>query len=308
VWGTAAALAVLFAATAGAALADEPAPGPAALVLPEVLPLEPDVKDPVFAVLVAVVRADLYGVLTRAHLERELQRRRLRSRLPYGSVRDVARVPAPPGARALVTVRFEGALAVPIPYSILWYHPGRIRAGDSCVFREWALGNVALPYEAKRGAPLATLELEDVHLFDLDAGRLEVDIDGWLDRLMGSALDDTDVSGLVVFRYAGRHYGMALGYNRGRRARSGAFDFLGDRIVFPASAEFKAIARQMRARLRALTTEASGLRSAPRAGGSPKATRLRSVARSLNSPSPYAGRGQGWGTPRTGVASKTTRR
>jgi hypothetical protein len=253
----AAALAVLFASTARSPLADEPVPGPPALVLPDVLPLEPQVKDPVFAALVALVRADLYGVLTRAHLERELERRHLRSRLPYGSVRDVARVPAPTGPRALVTVRFEGPLAVPIPYSILWYHPGRIRAGDSCVFREWSLGTVQLPYESRPGAP-ASLELQDVHLFDLDGGRLEVDIDAWLDRLMGSALDDTDVTGLVVFRHAGRHYGMALGYNSGRRARSGVFDFQGDRIVFPSTAEMKAVARQMRARLESLERETVG--------------------------------------------------
>lgn len=251
----AAAVAVLFASTGPGPLADEPLPPPAALVLPEILPLEPEVKDPVFAVLLALVRADLYGILTREHLERELQRRRMRSRLPYGSVRDVARIPAPLGAKALVTVRFEGRLEVPIPYSILWYHPGRIRGGDSCAFREWSLGTLQLPYEASPGAPPVTLELGDVHLFDLDAGRLEVDIDGWLDRLMGSALDDTDVTGLVVFRYAGRGYGMALGHNRGRRARSGVFDFQGDRIVFPSTSELKAVARSMRSRLESLGRE-----------------------------------------------------
>lgn len=220
--------------------------------LPEQLPFEPQIKEPVFSVVVALLRSDLYGVLTREHLERELERRSLRSRLPYRAVREVARLPAASGQTARVSVRFETALDVPIPYSILWYHPGRIRGGDGCSFREWMLGTLRLPHEMKPGAPATTLELSDVHLLGLDTGRLEVDIDGWLDRLMGSAIDDTALTGLVVFGYRGREYGMAIGYNSQRRARSGAFDFQGDRIVFPYPAELRTVGRLMRGRLEAL--------------------------------------------------------
>ena len=65
------------------------ASAPPVASLPEVLPFEPQVKDPVFAVLLALVRSGLYGVLTREHLERELARRSVRSRLPYRVVREV---------------------------------------------------------------------------------------------------------------------------------------------------------------------------------------------------------------------------
>jgi hypothetical protein len=249
------ALALLLACPASGLPAGEPGLAPDGLGLPEVLPFETDVKEPVFAVLMALVRSGLYGVLTREHLERELDRRKARSRLPYRTVRDVVRLPAALGPTAIVTVHFEGSLDVPIPYSILWYHPGRIRGADSCSFREWMLGTVHLPHEARPGAAPSTLELSNVHLFGLDWGRLEVDIDGWLDRLMGSAIDDTEVNGLVVFRYAGRGYGMALGHNRSRRALSGAFDFQGDRIVFPYPSELKTVGRLMRWRLETLERE-----------------------------------------------------
>jgi len=249
------ALAVLVALargiTAGETLLD--AAGP---VLPEELPFDPQVADPVFSVLVAMVRADLHGTLTREHLVRELERRRVKSRLPYAAVREVARLPGPEGVQALVTIRFERSLDVPIPYSILWYHPGRIRGEGLCAFREWSLGNVGVPYQARPDAAAATLALADVHLFALDTGRLRVDIDGWLDRLMGSALDDTDLVGLAVFGWAGRGYGMALGHNPGRQPRSGAFDFRGDRVVFPMSGELKAVSRSLRARLESLEREA----------------------------------------------------
>jgi hypothetical protein len=242
-------------ALASAGVPSRAGDAPQAIGLPEALPIEPQVKDPVFAVLLAMVRSGLYGVLTREHLERELARRQLRSRLPYRTVREVARLPETPQDTARVSVRFERPLDVPIPYSILWYHPGRIRGPEACAFHEWRLGDLELPHEAKPGAAVTTLRLGDVHVFGLEAGSLTVDIDGWLDRLLGSGLDDTEVSGLVVFRYEGRSYGMALGYNRSRRARSGAFDFEADRVVFPYPAEMKTVGRLMRGRLEALRRE-----------------------------------------------------
>jgi hypothetical protein len=239
---------------------------PLVVGLPEVLPFEPQVKDPVFAVLLALVRSGLYGVLTREHLERELARRSVRSRLPYRVVREVQRSPGALGETARVSLRFERTLDVPIPYSILWYHPGRIRGEPACEFREWPLGTVQVSHQPRPDGPPAAFELADVHLFALEAGALSVDIDGWLDRLMGSALDDTDVNGVVIFRYQGRSYGMAIGYNSRQRARSGAFDFVGDRVVFPYTAEMKTVGRLMRGRLEALRRE-----GAPAAGpeGSP---------------------------------------
>jgi hypothetical protein len=248
------ALAVLLALAWGIARG-EPLPETAAPELPETLPFDPQVADPVFSVLVALVRADLHGTLTREHLVRELERRRVRSRLPYAAVREVVRLPGTAGAQALVTIRFESSLDVPIPYRILWYHPGRIRGGGICAFREWSLGNVGVPYRARPETAAATLALSDVHVFELETGRLQVDIDGWLDRLMGSALDDTDLVGLAVFDLAGRGYGMALGHNSGQRPRSGAFDFREDRVVFPMSGELKAVARSLRARLESLERE-----------------------------------------------------
>jgi hypothetical protein len=232
--------------------------------LPEELPLDPQVKDPVFAVLLALVRSDRYGVLTREHLERELTRRKLRSRLPYQTVREVARLPeAAPHDSARMSVVFERPLDVPIPYSILWYHPGRVRGGDGCAFQEWRLGTLQLAHEESAGAPARTLQLDDVHVFGLAAGRLTVDIDGWLDRLLGGALDDTDVSGIAVFGYQGRSYGMALGYNPSRRARSGAFDFGADRVLFPYPSEMKTVGRLMRGRLEALQRAAMTSQAEP---------------------------------------------
>jgi hypothetical protein len=225
--------------------------------LPKTLPVAAEVKDPAFAILVGLLETNSYGALTREHLDAELARRKARSRLPYKALLEVKRLPVEPGKTALVTATFQAPLKLPIPYTILWYHPGSLETERACVFREWILGDVRLPVT---GSPRESdLELRDVHLFGLAAGRLEVDIDGWLDRLMGAALDDTGVTGLLVFRHRGRRLGMAVGYNADRRGRSGAFDFAADKVLFPTPRELLLAGRQMRSRMEALMAGAGAV-------------------------------------------------
>jgi hypothetical protein len=90
------------------------------------------------------------------------------------------------------------------------------------------------------------VRLEDTRLYVLRTGKLQIDIDGWLDRLAGGKLDDTRVAGLVIFRKDGQLYGMALGYNRKGQPRSGTIAFAEDKILYPNPPELKAVARQMR--------------------------------------------------------------
>jgi hypothetical protein len=225
--------------------------------LPDALPMAPDVKDPVFAILVGLLRADLHGVLTREHLEHQLARDGRESLLPYRRLHELRRTGGEEGAlgrpTATVEAQFEGPLVFPIPYRILWYHPGKIRAAATIVFREWSFGSVNLPFD-----PATPIELEEVHLFGLERGELMVDIDGWLDFILGSALDDTEVSGVVMFREEGRDYGMAIGRNNKGESRSGVFDLAEDKIVFPVPAEMKLVARNMRRRLEALMGDRPG--------------------------------------------------
>src|SRR5215468_9697685 len=219
--------------------------------LPDPLPMAPDVKDPVFATLVALLRSDLHGVLTREHLERQLARSGRETLLPYQHLHELRRTGGEEGAlgrpTATVEIQLEGPLVFPIPYRILWYHPGKVRASTTSVFREWSFGSVNLPFD-----PAIPIELEEVHLFGLERGDLFVDIDGWLDFILGSALDDTDVTGIVLFRQGGRDYGMAIGHNAKGESRSGVFDLAEDKIIFPVPAEMKLVARNMRRRLEAL--------------------------------------------------------
>ena len=78
---------------------------------------------------------------------------------------------------------------------------------------------------------------------------LLADVDGWLDFVLGGALDDTEVRGLAVFGWKGRLYAIAVGFNREGRPRSGAFDFAEDKVLFPVPPELRAAARALRAQL-----------------------------------------------------------
>jgi hypothetical protein len=153
-----------------------------------------------------------------------------------------------------VTVSFTGRLDMPIPYQILGYHPGSVTGSEGCEFQEWAWDTFVVP---AGGPHEPEVHLEGLHLLRLRSGRLSVDIDWWLDALMGSALDDTEVAAVGLFRHQGRWIGMALGKNKKGQNRSGAFDFGADRIVFPFTQELRVVARQLRWKLEATAAAAS---------------------------------------------------
>jgi hypothetical protein len=227
--------------------------------LPIMLPYVDDVKDPIFSILIGLVENDLYGTLTRERLGMQLDRMRKTSKLPYQSVREVTRLPAGDDRAANeISVTFEEELSLPIPYSILGYNPGSFRASEHCLFREWRLGTVTLQHSTRRGEEIEMVPvvLENVYLFGLESGRVTLDIDGWLDRMMGGSLDDTEIVGLMLCRHEGKWIGVAMGYNEDRRGRSGALDFREDKVVFPSPDEMKTVGRTMRGRVESLLAQA----------------------------------------------------
>jgi len=230
------------------------AEAPAADELPAVLGRAADVKDPVFALLLGLLENDSYGELSLPRLEKELGHDAARSRLPYRKLRELRRERAATERPASVSVHFAGPLDMPIPYAILGYHPGSVTGSESCVFQESSREALSIP---AGGPHEPEVRIENLHVLRLHSGRLLVDIDWWLDTLMGPALDDTEVAALALFRHRGRWIGMALGYNKKGLSRSGAFDFSADHIVFPFSDELRVVSRQLRAQL-GLAAKASG--------------------------------------------------
>lgn len=202
------------------------------------LPRAAAVKDPVFAILLGLLESDGYGTLTRAELDRELGRTGARTRLPYREVETIVRTQLDSGPGSEVTLRFAAAVRVRIPYSILGYHPGRIQSTALCRLREYSLGAISL-----RNPPAA---LQDVRLFSVEEGTLDVDIDGWFDALAGRRLDDMRLQRLAVVRYQGRRIGLGVGLNPKGANRCGAFDFAADDVVFPLPPALQAACKALR--------------------------------------------------------------
>jgi hypothetical protein len=234
------------AGAAGAAAACAPGEG-----VDSPLPVAANVRDPVFAVLVGLLNANRFGCISAEALEGEVRRLGRPTPLPYRRVRSILRRPATAAGDARVTIELDGALRLPIPYRILFfYRPGDIWSDGVLDATEWHLGTMGLTLPDGSQS-----RLDEVHLFRLDSGRAGVDIDGWLDRLLGARLDDMNVDGFATFEHAGRSWGLAVGRNPSGSARLGLFDFTGDKIAFPTPKAIKPLARQLRLTLESLSQQ-----------------------------------------------------
>ena len=220
--------------------------------LPIRIPIAEGVEDPVFSILIGLIENEIYGTLSQSRLQHEINRQERTSNLPYEDILEVTRLPANAERSTVeVEIRFDGDIKLPVPYSILGYNPGSIRASSICRFQEWDLGDFVLAHPVKKTedeSRAEPVELKDAHLYGIVEGSLLLDIDGWLDKLMGGKLDDTNITALLLCRYEGDWHGFAMGYNGDKKGRSGALNFREDKIVFPSSAQIKTVGRKMRSR------------------------------------------------------------
>lgn len=215
----------------------------------EPLPAADTVKDPVFSILLGVLDAEQQGLLRGDRLDREVRRRGGSDRFLYNKIAWVSRQSVAPGTSE-IRVRFRTAVQLPFPYSILGYHPGRVKSSESCRLREWHLGDVVMGSRQQ--------SFKGVKLFALEEGSVFVDVDGWIDALAGAALDDAGLSGLALMRYGPRRYGVAYGYNREGKLRSGVLDFGQDKVLLPPPPELKGVVRDLVRRSWALTHPSQG--------------------------------------------------
>jgi hypothetical protein len=217
------------------------------LPVPAAPELAPDVTDPVFAFMVSMLDRDEYGSVYHEHFAKAVASSGRQSRIPHEVIRAVRRAPGLQAHSGWVRAEFTGALDVPVPYSILGYHPGSLQSSQVVTLEEWRIGRTLVPNVAVEGAP--ALELEDVTLWGVVDGEIWLDIDGWVDVLLGGRLDDTYVVGVALIRFRGERLALALGFNREGAGQSGVLDVRADKIRFPSPAELKVIARDLRGRV-----------------------------------------------------------
>jgi hypothetical protein len=193
-----------------------------------------EVKDSFFAYVIGIIRAGIDVELDAEAMREVLTEFRTSLELPFDLIARVSqRRAGEPDARRL-EIAFRGPVTIPIPFSLLGYHPGSIRASETVGFRETRF---TYPDGRQNGADAPVFRLA------VESGVLLVDVDRWLDELFGDYVDDLPVQNLVFFTWKGEW--MCLLQGRGYKGQSlrAFFNFRRNRIVFPIPGELDALGR-----------------------------------------------------------------
>ena len=211
-------------------------PPDATLPGPEVILPEEEVKDRFFAYLIGLAEAGAYGKLTTEDIGEAVGDFSGNTRVPFELVTGIERRRGEPGKPGVVEISFLEPLKTPVPYSILGYHPGSVWTDTTVTFYEWYI-----PERSIWVSEGSRITLTHIHVFATAAGWAVVDIDAWVDKLLGGRLDDTWLVVMGLFRYEDAWYGIAAGYGPGGEGRSGVFNFKTNNILFPTPDEFRTL-------------------------------------------------------------------
>jgi hypothetical protein len=187
-----------------------------------------EVKDSFFAYVIGIIRAGIDIDIDAAGMREVLTEFRTSLDLPFDLIERVWQRSAADGEGGALGLEFLGHTAIPIPFSLLGYHPGSIRASRSLRFRQIRFTDDG-GGQPGGGAPVFRLALE--------SGALVVDMDQWLDDLFGDSIDDLPVRNLVFFTWRGEWVGLLHGTGYKGQALRAFFNFRRNRIIFPIPAE-----------------------------------------------------------------------
>lgn len=208
-------------AALGARAGSHAAPGRELILPPS------EVKDTFFAWLVGVVDAGRDAAATNAELREVLTEFRASIALPFDRISEVRHAAPGPDRRGSLEVRFDGAIDIPVPFALLWYHPGSLRSTPVVRFEERRFAS--LPTGSDLAAP--------VYSFRLVEGSMTIDIDAWLDVLLGRIADDLAIRLVAVARWRGSWRCLLGGTGREDRRIVAAFDLERNTITFPVPSE-----------------------------------------------------------------------
>ncbi len=120
-------------------------------------------------------------------------------------------------------------LDMAMPYSILGYHPGTLSFGSPVVVREWRVGDHEVTVRTSDEVRRDTVE--GMVVFEIVSGWTVLDVDGWLDKLLGDAIDDAATVGFVAARGNGRLLGVSDSLGRDGRFIFGELDFRNNTVA-----------------------------------------------------------------------------
>ena len=195
------------------------------------------VKDTFFAYVLGIIQAGIEVDIDNAAMREILTEFKSALKLPFDLVERVTQRTSPETGKRLIGLDFTTDVVIPIPFSLLFYHPGSITSDRSLLFQ------VNRSTYADPGAPGVPAPVFDLVLIE---GRVLVDVDNWLEWLLAAYLEDTWIRHIVFFTWRGDWIGLLEGTGKrtGRQLRA-FFDFTKNKILFPDPAELDGIGRSL---------------------------------------------------------------
>jgi hypothetical protein len=190
---------------------------------------ESEVKDTFFAYFLGIISSGTAVDMDNEQMRAVLTEFKATLDVPFDLVSRVTQGSGPGGGGQVIGLEFAREVVIPVPFALLFYHPGSIFAS-----RFVSLDVQRLPWtDPVVGGPPGTA-------FDLvlARGTVLVDIDDWLEALFSAHLEDAWIRHIVFFKWSGDWIGMLTGFGRSTgRPRRAYFDFTKNRILFPAGDE-----------------------------------------------------------------------
>jgi len=197
-----------------------------------------EVEEPFFVFLLTMIEADSVGFWTGGQLQAWADTLGRPSKIPLAHVVSLERRVAEPaerqrrngiGLERIWTLVLDDDLKTPMPYSILGYNPGDLYFSSRITASEWRLGQTN--FHVQIDDFTRVLSARGLTVLRLDSGKIVLDVDALIDRLLGKGLDDAWTTGFAVGRIDGRLVGLGLSRGRSGRKIYGEFDLAADKVI-----------------------------------------------------------------------------
>jgi len=184
-----------------------------------------EVKDTFFAYILGIISSGAEMEIDNEDMRAILVEFKSTMDVPFDLISRVFQHEDPDTAERRIGLEFQRAVVIPIPFSLLFYHPGSI---TSTKLLSFDVRRSAWTETGSTGEPRTVFDLV------LAEGSILVDIDDWLEALLSAYLEDTWIRHIVLFKWHGDWLGMLEGTGRSTgRVMRAYFDFTKNSIMFP---------------------------------------------------------------------------
>ena len=194
-----------------------------------------EVRDSFFAYVLGIVRSGTDIDIDNEEMRAILTEFKTSLDLPFDLISRVTQTTSPESGLRTIGLDFLRDVNIPIPFSLLFYHPGSIVSSQSLLF---TVNRSVAEDPSEPGILSPVFDLR------LSSGSVLVNIDDWLEALLSAYIEDTLVHHIIFFKWQGDWIGLLEGEGvRTRRDLRAYFDFTKNAIVFPVSTELDALGK-----------------------------------------------------------------